>query len=162
MRQRLNDLLATVLAAVAGVFLLFVMVITVTDVVARALNPAWRIFGVFDMVELALAWMIYVSIALAFLTRSQILVDLLDAVQSVPLRVAFRTLALALSLGALILTGVQTITPALDALDWGERTLDLGILKFWYWTAVWFGFAASVIAVLLAAPDEFREAKGRQ
>jgi TRAP-type C4-dicarboxylate transport system permease small subunit len=162
MRRRLNDLLATVLAAVAGVFLLFVMAITVTDVVARALNPAWRIFGVFDLVEFALAWMIYVSIALAFLTRSQIVVDLLDAVQSLPARLALRTLALALSLGALILTGLQTITPALDALDWGETTLDLGILKFWYWTAVWFGFAASVIAVLLAAPDEFREAKGQQ
>lgn len=162
MRRRLNDLLATVLAAVAGVFLLFVMGITVTDVIARALNPAWRIFGVFDLVEFALAWMIYVSIALAFLTRSQIVVDLLDAVRSVPLRLTLRTLALALSLGALILTGLQTITPALDALDWGETTLDLGILKFWYWTAVWFGFAASVIAVLLSAPDEIREAKGQR
>lgn len=162
MRRRLNELLATVLSAVAGVFLVAVMAITVTDVVARAIDPAWRILGVFDLVEFALAWMVYVSIALAFLTRSQIAVDLVDTLRSMPLRVALRGLAVALSLGALILTGLQTITPALDALDWGEVTLDLGLPKFWYWIAVWFGLGASVLAILLSAPDEFREAKERK
>ena len=162
MLGRFNNYLAAALAAAAGVFLVFIMLITVTDVVARALNPVWRIFGVFDMVEFSLAWMIYISIALAFLVRAQIVVDLLDTIRSVPLAIALRVLAAALSLTAVVLTGFQTITPALDALDWGEKTLDLGIQKFWYWTAIWFGLAASVVTILLAFPGDISEARHQE
>lgn len=157
-----NKYLAAALAVAAGAFLVFIMMVTVTDVVARAINPGWRIFGVFDMVEFSLAWMIYISIALAFLVRAQIVVDLLDTLSSVPLAIALRVLASALALAAVVLTGLQTITPAFDALDWGERTLDLGIQKFWYWTAIWFGLAASAVTILLAFPGDIGEARGQK
>ncbi|MFT7192044.1 MAG: hypothetical protein ACI9AQ_002620, partial [Dinoroseobacter sp.] len=32
----------------------------------------------------------------------------------------------------------------------GDRTLDLGWPKFWYWIAIWVGLALSALAALLA------------
>ncbi|MGR3502494.1 TRAP transporter small permease [Pseudaestuariivita sp.] len=139
-------MLAVVLVAAASLCLLFLMGIVVFDVIVRAIEPTWRIVGMVDYVEFSLAWLIYLAIPTAILGGQLIVVDLIDSyVRPRP----FVALGLILTAIATALMGYHTITPALDALDWGDRTLDLGWPKFNYWIAIWVGLALSALAALL-------------
>ncbi|MFT4619499.1 MAG: TRAP-type C4-dicarboxylate transport system permease small subunit [Dinoroseobacter sp.] len=144
---RFKNALAAVLATAASVCLLFLMFIIVFDVTIRAIDPTWRIVGMVDYVEFSLAWLIYLAIPVSILTGQLIAVDLID--RYLPPSIMAR-LGLLLTLGMVALAGYNTITPAMDSLDWGDRTLDLGWPKFWYWIAIWVGLALSALAALLA------------
>ncbi len=122
------------------------MLIVVFDVTIRAIDPTWRIVGMVDYVEFSLAWLIYLAIPVSILTSQLIVVDLID--RFVPSSILMRV-GLALTFGLVALAGYHTITPAMDALDWGDKTLDLGWPKFWYWIAIWVGLALSALAALL-------------
>ncbi|MEJ6689938.1 MAG: TRAP transporter small permease subunit [Paracoccaceae bacterium] len=135
-----------VVTTAASVCLAFLMLIVVADVAMRAIDPKWRIAGTLDYVEFSLDWMIYLSIAAAFFASQVIAVDIIDAWDT---KGWFYKLGQALTLIALITLGSQIIRPALGVLEWGEVTFDLGILKFYYWIAIWVGVGFSVIAVAL-------------
>lgn len=156
MLRRFRDVLAAVLATAASLCLLFLMLIVVFDVTVRAIDPTWRLVGMVDYVEFSLAWLIYLAIPMSILAGQVIVVDLIDQyIRPRPLVIA----GLVLTGGLVALTGYQTITPALDALDWGDRTLDLGWPKFWYWIAIWVGLGLSAIAALVAMLSDDKEAK---
>ena len=156
MLRRFRDVLAAVLATAASLCLLFLMLIVVFDVSVRAIDPTWRIVGMVDYVEFSLAWLIYLAIPMSILAGQVIVVDLIDQyVRPRPLVIA----GLVLTGGLVALTGYQTITPALDALDWGDRTLDLGWPKFWYWIAIWVGLGLSALAALIAMLSDDKGAK---
>lgn len=138
--------LAAVTTAAASLCLLFMMGVVVVDVVARALNPAWRLFGTLDLVEFSLDWTICLSIAAALFARQVIAVDLVDRYDH---KGVLRLAGGALLLTILVVMGWQTIRPALNVLEWGEQTFDLGLPKFWYWIAIWVGLGLSVLAMLL-------------
>lgn len=146
--------LAALLAALAVVCLGFMMLITVADVVLRALDPNWRIFGMLDYVEFSLAWLIFLAIPIAILERRMIAVDVVDAVAGPAVRRALRGFAMLLTLAAFGLLASQVVAPALDMREWGETTLDLRLPKFWYWLAIWTGVGAAIVATLLTAPAE--------
>lgn len=156
MLRRFRDVLAAVLATAASLCLLFLMLIVVFDVTVRAIDPTWRIVGMVDYVEFSLAWLIYLAIPMSILAGQVIVVDLIDQyVRPRPLVIAGLVLT-----GALVaLTGYQTVTPALDALDWGDRTLDLGWPKFWYWIAIWVGLGLSALAAVIAMLSDDKGAK---
>ncbi|MCC5988591.1 MAG: TRAP transporter small permease subunit [Pararhodobacter sp.] len=135
------------------------MLMIVADVALRAINPAWRIFGMLDYVEFALSWMIFLAIATTMLARAYVSVDLIDLVLRATPRMVLRVLGLLLAVGVLALTAWQTVPPALDARDWGDRTLDLGLPKFWYWVSIWVGLGIAAIGGLLAMPDEIAESR---
>lgn len=153
-RLRLVGGLAHLLAGAAALCLGFMMLITVADVVVRAIRPEWRILGMLDHVEFSLDWLIWLSIALAFVERRHVVVDLVDSVVGARALRRIRGFAVVLSLVAFGLLASQVVAPALDTLEWGERTLDLGIPKFHYWLAIWVGVIASIVAILLTAIDE--------
>jgi len=154
--RRFRDVLAAVLATAASLCLLFLMLIVVFDVTVRAIDPTWRLVGMVDYVEFSLAWLIYLAIPMSILAGQVIVVDLIDQyVRPRPLVIA----GLVLTGGLVALTGYQTITPALDALDWGDRTLDLGWPKFWYWIAIWVGLGLSALAALIAMLSDDKGAK---
>ena len=144
---RFKNALAAVLATAASVCLLFLMLVVVFDVTIRAIEPTWRVVGMVDYVEFSLAWLIYLAIPVSILTSQLIVVDLID--RYLPPAILTR-LGLLLTLGLVALAGYNTIRPAMDALDWGDRTLDLGWPKFWYWIAIWVGLGLSALAALLA------------
>lgn len=152
-------ILATVVSTVAVFCLGFIMLMIVADVALRAINPAWRIFGMLDYVEFALSWMIFLAIATTMLARAYVSVDLIDLVLRATPRMVLRVLGLLLAVGVLALTAWQTVPPALDARDWGDRTLDLGLPKFWYWVSIWVGLGIAAIGGLLAMPDEIAESR---
>lgn len=150
MLKTLRASLAAVLTTAASLCLLFLMLIVVFDVVVRAIEPGWRLVGMVDYVEFSLAWLIYLAIPVSILAGQLIVVDLIDRYlrSGVLVRVGL------VVTGALVaLAGTQTVTPALDALDWGDRTLDLGWPKFWYWIAIWVGLALGALATLIALFD---------
>ncbi|MEP4196496.1 MAG: TRAP transporter small permease subunit [Aliishimia sp.] len=137
---------AAVMTAAASVCLAFLMLIVTADVAMRAIDPKWRISGTLDYVEFSLNWMIYLSIAAAFFAGQVIAVDIIDKWDT---RHRFQKIGQLLTLIALIAVGSQIIRPALAVLEWGEVTFDLGILKFYYWIAIWVGIGFSILAVLL-------------
>lgn len=161
-RRRIVRALAATAETVAALCLAFMMLMTVADVTLRAIDPAWRIFGMLDYVEFSLDWMIFLAIAVTMLTRAWVAVDLIDNLLAGTARALLRLIGLAIALAATVLMGLQTITPGLEALEWGDRTLDLGLPKFWYWLAIWVGLGLAAIGALLVAPDEFAEGRRRR
>ena len=156
---RLRAILGAALTGAASLCLLAMMGVTVADVVLRAIDPGWRIFGVLDYVELSLAWMIYLGIAAATLAGAHVAVDVVDSLAGPRARAALVALGALLWITALALALSQVIAPALEAREWGERTLDLGWPTFWYWCAIWAGLGAAIGCAILAAPGEVRAAR---
>ena len=115
----------------------------------RTVDPAWRIFGMLDYVEFSLDWLIFLAIPLALFEGQIIRVDLIDSLDR---RGVFAAVGAALTLAVLVLLATQIVRPALDILEWDERTLDLGLRKFDYWIAIWVGIGLSIAAsgILLA------------
>lgn len=125
---------------VAGLALILMMAATVLDVFSRhAFNAPLP--GVVEIVELAMVWATFLGIAAAFFIGGHIAVDLADAA----LRPAAGRWLRAFAAGvATILCGVLAWLAArelLDAMDWGDATVDLGIPHTAYWTAIFVGFA---------------------
>ncbi len=147
MLSAFRSALAAVLSTAAALALLFLMLIVVLDVSLRTIEPTWRIVGMVDYVEFSLAWLIFLSIPASILGGQLIAVDLIDRLVGSNVLIKLGLLATA---GLVALAGWQTITPALDALDWGDKTLDLGWPKFWYWIAIWVGLGASTLAAMIA------------
>ncbi len=147
MLSAFRSALAAVLSTAAALALLFLMLIVVLDVSLRTIEPTWRIVGMVDYVEFSLAWLIFLSIPASILGGQLIAVDLIDRLVGSNVLVKLGLLATA---GLVALAGWHTITPALDALDWGDKTLDLGWPKFWYWIAIWVGLGASTLAAMIA------------
>lgn len=129
------------------------MLIVLTDVVLRAINPQWRIYGMLDYVELSLDWLFFLAIPLALFQKRIISVDLIDGVDP---KGVFRLIGHAALLIILLICATQIIRPALDTLEWEERTLDLSILKFQYWIPIWLGIGLSCIACLWNIVDWVR------
>lgn len=159
LRSASITVLGTAASAVAVLCLGFMMLVIVADVTLRAIDPAWRIFGMLDYVELALGWMIFLAIAATVLGRAWVAVDLADRLMPATLRIGLRALGLLLMVGVLALTAWQTVAPALDARDWGDRTLDLGLPKFWYWVSIWVGLGLAALGGLLVLPEEIAEGR---
>ena len=156
-RIRFVTAIGHALATAAALCLGFMMLITVADVLARAIDPQWRILGMLDYVEFSLDWLIWLAVALAFIERRHVVVDLVDSVVGARALRAIRGFAILFSLIAFGLVASQVFAPAMDTLEWGERTLDLGIPKFYYWLAIWVGVVTSIVAILLTAIDELRD-----
>lgn len=159
LRRALIQGLAAVASAIAVFCLGFMMLIIVADVILRTINPQWRIFGMLDYVEFSLSWMIFLSIAVTMLGRAWVVVDLADLLRPAALRMVLRVFGALLAVGAIALMGWQTVSPALDARDWGDRTLDLGLPKFWYWLSIWVGLGLAALGTLLVLPEEVADAR---
>lgn len=141
---------AQLLCALAAVCLTVMMAITVTDVVLRAINPAWRLRGVVDVVELSLVWMIFTALPIIILTDAQVRVDLVDRLLP-RLRRPLIAIGAIATFAYLAGVGSQIITPALDAREFRDVTMDLRISKFYHWMAIWIGVAAALVASLVVA-----------
>lgn len=137
----------------AGLCLVFMMLVVVADVALRAIDPAWRIFGMLDLVELSLDCLIYLAIPAALFQGKAITVDLVDAGAR---REPFILAGAVLTLVALLMLGSQIVRPALEILHWEERTLDLGLPKFWYWLPIWAGTVLAIVAATLALAAALR------
>jgi len=140
-------LVARAFGYLAAAFLAGMMLLTVADVVLRALF-ARPIPGMLDLIELGLACTIFLALPAVFLRDEHLVVDVIDHVAP---RGVVRWLDLAgalLSAAVLAVMAWRMLPLARDMHAFGDVSADLAIPKLWYWVPVLVGVMASVIAVL--------------
>jgi TRAP-type C4-dicarboxylate transport system permease small subunit len=133
---------------VAGLALLWMMAVTVADVIGRhAFNAP--IAGVVDMVEFTLVWCVFIGFAVAFASGAHISVDIIDSF------IPPRALSVLMLLNGLVAAAIVTLLARLaviqffDKLDWGDSSIDLNIPLTWHWTAIALGYGVSLVVIVL-------------
>jgi len=142
----LRGLVAKLCGWLAAVFLAAMMLLTVADVVLRAVaNKPIR--GVVELVELLLACTFFLALPATFLRDEHIVVDLLDtrALRLVPWLKRFSAGLAAVMLG--IITWQGWIA-ARDTLVFHDVTSDLSLPKLLYWIPLLLGIAGGAVAAL--------------
>jgi len=130
----------------AAVFLAAMMLLTVADVVLRAVaNKPIR--GVVELVELLLACTFFLALPATVLRDEHIVVDLLDthARRLVPWLKRFSAALAVVMLG--IITWQGWIA-ARDTLVFNDVTSDLSLPKLLYWIPLLLGVAGGAVAAL--------------
>jgi TRAP-type C4-dicarboxylate transport system permease small subunit len=135
---------------VAVTALVFMMLLTTTAVLARALFKI-EVFGVVDMMEMALAVCIFVALPGVFLRDEHITIGLVDSLRSERLTFALRLIGLALSLAFVVVMLVEIVPPALDKYRYGEGTMTLQLPRWWQAIPIAVGFACSAVAIVAVA-----------
>ncbi len=131
------------------------MLVVVADVVLRA---AFRlpVRGQYEIVELMLAYTLFLALPAVFLLGANLVVDVAD--HFVPRRVT-RVLDLfgaAASLAALSIMLWQMLPQALYMMNFGDMTFDLQIPKTWYAAPALFGIVCSTLVALVLVVQDLR------
>jgi TRAP-type C4-dicarboxylate transport system permease small subunit len=142
---------ASACGAAAGVFLVGMMLLTVADVVLRAVvNRPIR--GTFEIIELLLACTFFLALPAVFLRDEHLVVDVIDplAPRWVP---RLRRLAELIAIPVLALMAWEGWQAAQETLVFHDVTSDLAIHRLLYWIPVLFGLiGAAVAAVVMILP----------
>lgn len=144
----------------AATALLVMMMGTVIDVFFRyAFNKPLRIS--YDLVESLLVIYVFNGMAAAFLTRRNIVIDIIDAM--VPPRVvwALTVIADAVSVLCLAIFAYAMAQPALQAFDYGDRKIELGLPLYILWIFALVGIAGTMLCALAALFGQLRARHGR-
>ena len=130
----------------AAVFLVAMMLLTVADVVLRAVANK-PIPGIVELVELMLACTFFLALPATFLRDEHIVVDLLDtrARRLVPWLKRFSAALAVVMLG--IITWQGWIA-ARDTLVFHDVTSDLSLPRLLYWIPLLLGIAGGAVAAL--------------
>ena len=137
---------ATICGIIAAAFLTVMMLITVADVVLRAaFNMPIR--GVYELVELLLAYTFFLALPAVFLRDENIVVNSIDdfAPRWVP---ALKRFGLALAVVVLAVIAWQGFIAARDAVEFHDQTADLGLSRGLHWIALLVGVVGAAIAAL--------------
>lgn len=140
------DRAARLLGRAAAVFLVAMMLVTVTDVGLRWLAN-YPVFGSFDLVELFLVASIFLAIPETFLRDEHVVVDVVDRVAGPRTVAVLRALAAGLALAFLALMLAHMVRPARDSIAFHDVTLDLEIPKIVHWTLILAGTGCAVLCV---------------
>ena len=135
---------------VAAAALVFMMMLTTVAVALRALVGI-DVFGVVDMMEMALTVCIFVALPGVFLRDEHITVGLVDSLRSARLTYALRLVGLALAFAFVGVTLVEIVPPALDKFRYGEGTMTLQLPRWWQAVPIAVGFACSALAIVAVA-----------
>lgn len=131
------------------------MLVVAADVVLRA---AFRVpvRGQFELVELALGWMLFLALPAVFLLGANLVVDVADHFVSARVRRALELFGAAASLAALGVMLWQMVPQALYMMSFGDMTFDLQIPKTWYAAPALLGIVCSAAVVLGLLVRELR------
>lgn len=140
---------ATLCGWVAAAFLAAMMLLTVADVVLRAVLDK-PIRGMFELVELLFACTFFFALPASFLREEHIVVDILDArfPRAVP---RIKRFADVLALAILATIAWQSWISARDAMAFGDVTSDLALPRILYWIPVLVGIAGGAAAAAAMA-----------
>jgi TRAP-type C4-dicarboxylate transport system permease small subunit len=139
-----RQLVARLLGGLASLFMLAMMVVTVSDVLLRWLVNR-PIHGALEIVELLLACTIFTALPAVFLRDENVVVDVGDHLwpRWVPLLKRIAAVA------SLVVVGVMcwAMYPrAKDILELGDVTSDLSLPRILYWIPVLAGVAGAGLA----------------
>jgi TRAP-type C4-dicarboxylate transport system permease small subunit len=147
--RRWRERASTACGLIAAIFLTAMMLLTVADVTLRAaFNLPIR--GVYELIELLLAWTFFLALPCVFLRDENIVVNSIDdmAPRWVPL---LKRSAGVLAAVVLAVMAWQGFIAARDSIEFNDVTADLGLPRFWHWTAVLLGIVGSTLAALVMA-----------
>ena len=145
--QSLSQRLKTAQLRLAMVALVVMMVSTCVDVVLRFLFNR-PIHGAYDIVEACLVVFVFHGVAASFFARKNIVIDLIDTMISPRLERALVRLADVVNLALLVLIAVAMVFPALQAYDYGDRKLELGLPIWLLWIFAIVGLVGTMICAL--------------
>lgn len=120
---------------------------TVADVVLRY-GFGRPIHGAYDIVECLLVVFVFNGLSLVFLDRAHIVIDLVDHFSGARTRRALIRFGDLASVAALILILWAMFQPALQAFDYGDRKLELGVQIWVIWV---FAIGGTMGAIVCAA-----------
>jgi TRAP-type C4-dicarboxylate transport system permease small subunit len=147
--ERWRHRMARVCGLLAALFLAAMMLLTVADVVLRAaFNTPIR--GVYELVELLLAYTFFIALPAVFLRNENIIVNVIDdmAPRAVP---ALEVGATLLGFAILAVMAWQGWLAALETLALNDVTADLGLSRLYHWIALLAGVIAAAAAALAMA-----------
>lgn len=144
-----RSLVARVCGWAAAAFLAAMMLVTVADVVLRAVANT-PIRGVVEIVELLLTCTFFLALPAAFLREEHIVVDMVDGwiPRAVPL---LKRIAAFGAVVMLALIAWQGWISARDTLAFGDVTSDLSIPRIVYWVPLLVGIVGGALAALAMA-----------
>ena len=141
---------------IAGLHLIVAMValvvmgsVTAADVFLKYVFTA-PISGAFDLVESLLPVVIFHGLPAALLRRQNIAIDLVDGLAGPAGTRALIGVADLVMLAMLCLFTWAAIDPAMQAFDYGDRKLELGLPLYAVWGAAILGMAGSALAAAAA------------
>jgi TRAP-type C4-dicarboxylate transport system permease small subunit len=131
------------------------MLVTVADVALRSFF-ATPVRGQFELVELALAYTVFLALPAVFLRDAHLVVDVADHFVSAPTRRLLDLFGTLASLAALAVMLWQMTPQALYMMRFGDMTFDLQIGKLWYAAAALAGILFSAVAALALVVRDVR------
>jgi TRAP-type C4-dicarboxylate transport system permease small subunit len=130
----------------AMIALVIMMGSTCVDVALRFLfNRPIR--GAYDIVEACLVVFVFHGMSASFFARKNIVIDIIDSLVGPRLQHVLVRLSDVVSFVLLMLVTAAMISPALQAYDYGDRKLELG-LQLW---VLWIFAIVGLIGTLLCA-----------
>jgi TRAP-type C4-dicarboxylate transport system permease small subunit len=144
--KRIGAIASAICGAVAAVFLVGMLLLTVADVALRSLfNIPLR--GVYELVELMLAGTFFIALPCVFLRDDNILVNTIDDL--LPRIVPFlKRAALLLAVAVFVVLVWQGWYAARDSYEFHDVTADLALPRFWHWSLVLTGMSLAALAAL--------------
>ncbi|MDH5750734.1 MAG: TRAP transporter small permease [Rhodospirillales bacterium] len=148
--DRIIEQAAAFLRDAAACILAFMMFLTTGDIVLRWIANS-PIFGAFELVELSLVSLVFLSLPKVFIGNKHIVVNALDGFFPKPMLRWLNILGALLSLSFVVLMGVFMFRFAHDAYTFEDRTMDMSMPVIWFWVPVYLGVIASVVVCLVVA-----------
>lgn len=130
----------------AMIALVVMMCSTCIDVTLRFLFNK-PIHGAYDIVEACLVVFVFHGMSASFFARKNIVIDIVDSMVSPRTEHILVRVSDLVSIALLVLISVAMISPALQAYDYGDRKLELG-LQIW---VLWVFAIVGLIGTLLCA-----------
>lgn len=125
----------------------FMMLTIVTDVLMRYIfNHPIR--GAYDVVESMLVIVVFNSFSARFLSRQNIVIDLIDTIASPGLRAVLIRVA---DVVTIVLLGIiiwAMVNPAVQAYEYGDKKLELGLPLFVLWAIALLSMAGTFICAI--------------
>ncbi|HVZ50712.1 MAG TPA: TRAP transporter small permease [Pseudolabrys sp.] len=151
----LLDRLRVAQLRLASVALIVMMVVTLLDVFLRyVFNSPIR--SSYDLVETMMAIFVFHGMSTALLTRRNIVIDLVDSFAPPFMVAVLIRISDVLTIATLALYGYAMITPALQAYNYGDLKMELGLPVWYLWAAALLGMAGGILCALgaLIAPAD--------
>ncbi len=147
------------LLVISGLALAFIILLTVVDVLSANLRGR-PITGVYEAVEAALVYLVFLGIPETFRNEQNITVDICDHFLAKATVALLRCFGAVISVAYLAFLEWSMVRPALDAWRFGDYKADSGI-PFWFiWLPILIGTAMAIIASAIVMARVLRD-RGR-
>lgn len=112
---------------------LVVMMMTIVFDVTLRYTLGKPIHGAYDVVECSLVVFVFHGLTACFLSRQNIVIDLIDTMVSDRMLAVLIRMGDIVTVGLLALMAWAMVTPALQAYDYGDKKLELGLPLWVLW-----------------------------